>query len=81
MTTVDAAAVIWVVDDDRSVRFVLATALRQAGWEVVNVDGTLLAQKPKIAPHVPAMRQALAEASGMEFSGIGRRDGAHRIRH
>jgi len=27
-------ACIWVVDDDRSVRFVLATALRQAGWQV-----------------------------------------------
>ena len=26
-----AAARIWVVDDDRSVRFVLATALREAG--------------------------------------------------
>ena len=38
MTTVDAAAVIWVVDDDRSVRFVLVTALRQAGWEVAVFD-------------------------------------------
>ena len=29
---------IWVVDDDRSVRFVLATALRQAGWQVEAFD-------------------------------------------
>ena len=29
---------IWVVDDDRSVRFVLATALREAGFEVVGFD-------------------------------------------
>ena len=31
-------ACIWVVDDDRSVRFVLATALRQAGWQVEAFD-------------------------------------------
>ena len=35
----DAGAVrIWVVDDDRSVRFVLVTALRQAGWQVDGFD-------------------------------------------
>jgi len=31
------------------------------GWSVVNVDVTLLAQKPKIAPFVPRMRQTLAD--------------------
>ena len=30
---------IWVVDDDRSVRFVLSTALRDAGWQVRGFDG------------------------------------------
>jgi 2-C-methyl-D-erythritol 2,4-cyclodiphosphate synthase len=29
---------------------------------VVNVDATLLAEAPKIAPHIPAMRQKIAEA-------------------
>src|SRR3546814_17000123 len=29
---------IWVVDDDRSVRFVLATALQEAGFDVVGFD-------------------------------------------
>ena len=33
------SARIWVVDDDRSVRFVLSTALRDAGWNVRGFDG------------------------------------------
>jgi 2-C-methyl-D-erythritol 2,4-cyclodiphosphate synthase len=41
----------------------LATAmaqLRANGWRVVNVDCTVIAQRPRIAPHVPAMQQAIA---------------------
>lgn len=36
--------------------------LIRRGWQVVNVDVTLLAQAPKIAPYRQAMRQNLAEA-------------------
>lgn len=39
--------------------------IRNKGWTVVNVDVTLLAQKPKIAPFVPRMRQALADVMGL----------------
>ena len=55
MTTVDAAAVIWVVDDDRSVRFVLATALRQAGWEVAVFDSADAVLAALAAGQVPAL--------------------------
>src|SRR5690606_11751140 len=34
---------IWIVDDDRSVRFVLATALRDAGYEVEQFEGSAAA--------------------------------------
>ncbi len=29
--------------------------LTQAGWRIVNVDSTINAQRPKMAPHIPAM--------------------------
>lgn len=34
----------------------------QAGWQVVNVDSTVIAQGPKLAPHLLAMRQRIAQA-------------------
>lgn len=33
-----------------------------AGWRVINVDSTIVAQAPKMAPHIPAMRQRIASA-------------------
>ena len=44
----------------------VAEMVREQGWEIVNVDGTLLAQKPKIAPYVPQMRARLAEVLGLD---------------
>lgn len=32
----------------------------QAGWHVVNVDSTIVAQAPKMAPHIPAMIENIA---------------------
>ena len=31
-----------------------------AGWRVVNIDATLVAQAPKLSPHIPAMRANIA---------------------
>jgi 2-C-methyl-D-erythritol 4-phosphate cytidylyltransferase / 2-C-methyl-D-erythritol 2,4-cyclodiphosphate synthase len=36
-----------------------------AGWAIQNVDATLLVQRPKIAPHAPAMKQNIAESLGL----------------
>ena len=38
--------------------------LDEAGWQVGNVDATILAQKPKLAPHIPQMRDNLARHMG-----------------
>lgn len=39
--------------------------LDQAGWQVGNVDATILAQKPKLAPHILQMRDNLARHMGV----------------
>jgi 2-C-methyl-D-erythritol 2,4-cyclodiphosphate synthase len=39
-----------------------ARRVRAAGWEVVNVDSTIVAQAPKMAPHIEAMRERIAAA-------------------
>ena len=49
-------------------------ALREAralGWQVGNLDLTLLAERPKIARHVPAMRAKLAQMLGVEVAQVG----------
>mgnify|MGYP001103028003 CR=1 FL=1 len=44
----------------------VAGLLRVSGYRVGNVDATVLAQAPKLAPHIPQMRQNLAQAMGVE---------------
>lgn len=36
--------------------------LRREGYRVGNVDATIIAQRPKLAPYIPQMRQILAQA-------------------
>ncbi|MBK7529726.1 2-C-methyl-D-erythritol 2,4-cyclodiphosphate synthase [Piscinibacter sp.] len=36
--------------------------VQQAGWQVVNLDSTIIAEAPKMAPHILAMRQRIAQA-------------------
>ena len=35
-------------------------SVQELGWKIVNVDTTVIAQKPKLAPHIPAMRANIA---------------------
>lgn len=39
----------------------VATLMRQEGWEVVNLDVTVVAEAPRLAPHRHAMRSRIAE--------------------
>ena len=40
--------------------------LRDQGYTVANVDCTVIAQRPRLAPHIPEMRRRLAEAMELE---------------
>lgn len=40
--------------------------LSAAGWKVGNVDSTIVAQRPKLAPYLPQMQQNLARVMGVQ---------------
>lgn len=40
-------------------------SVQELGWKVVNVDTTVIAQKPKLAPHIPSMRANIAADLGL----------------
>jgi 2-C-methyl-D-erythritol 2,4-cyclodiphosphate synthase len=49
----------------------VAALLQQHGYAIVNVDATLIAQRPKIAPYIEQMQQNLADALGLAIGQIG----------
>ena len=44
---------------------------RQAGWVPANVDATVIAEAPRMGPHVPAMRQRIAACLGITPEAVG----------
>lgn len=44
--------------------------LEERGYEIANIDATILAERPKMAPHIPAMKTRLAEAMDVNESQI-----------
>lgn len=48
----------------------VATIAAQKNARVVNLDATLLAEAPKISPHIPAMQEKIAAALGVQVDAI-----------
>ena len=51
----------------------LAEAMRRvraAGFELINLDSTIVAQKPKLAPHIPAMCACIAADLGIAVNAV-----------
>ena len=42
--------------------------LNENGYEVVNIDSTIIAQMPKMKPHIPEMRKNIASACGVDVN-------------
>lgn len=49
----------------------VAGLIEHAGFGVSNVDATVIAQRPKLAPHIDRMRENIAAALGIEKSAVG----------
>ena len=47
-----------------------ARRVRAAGWQIGNLDSTIVAQAPKLMPHIPAMRQRIAEVLDLQLDQI-----------
>ena len=47
-----------------------AERVRSAGYQIINIDSTIVAQAPKMAPHIGAMRTCIAAALGLAEDAI-----------
>jgi 2-C-methyl-D-erythritol 2,4-cyclodiphosphate synthase len=47
-----------------------AARVRACGWEIANLDSTIVAQAPKLAPYITAMRACIAGALGLQLEQI-----------
>ena len=60
----------WENADSMTLLAHVLALLRGKGWQIVNTDATILAQAPKLAPHIPAMRARLAEVMGLDIAQV-----------
>ena len=56
--------------DSRELLRQVVALLKQNGYKVGSVDSTVIAQKPKMAPHIEQMRKNIAEDLNVDFSSV-----------
>jgi 2-C-methyl-D-erythritol 2,4-cyclodiphosphate synthase len=56
--------------DSRKLLRAVKALIEAAGWRVANLDSTIVAQAPKLAPHLPAMAANLAADLGIAVSQV-----------
>ncbi len=60
----------WRGADSLKLASAVADRLRESGFAIVNIDSTVIAQRPKLAPHIDAMRENIAVALGIDKSAV-----------
>ena len=60
----------WKGADSKVLLLEVVRLIGQHGWKVGNVDLTLILERPKIMPHVPAMRATLAPLLGVDMDAV-----------
>ncbi len=60
----------WKDADSRGLLRIVVGHLHEAGWRVGNVDATVIAQAPRLAPHVDLMRERLGGDLGTGPAGV-----------
>lgn len=49
----------------------VGTLVREKGWEIGNLQGTVICEAPRVRPHVEAMRENIARALAIEIDQVG----------
>ncbi|WP_322003118.1 2-C-methyl-D-erythritol 2,4-cyclodiphosphate synthase [Marinobacter alexandrii] len=60
----------WAGADSRDLLRRVMQRVREEGYGVINIDSTIIAQAPKMAPHIEAMRLNIAEDLGIPASRV-----------
>ena len=61
----------WLGADSLLLLEQVASLVRSRGWQVVNVDSVVVAERPKLKPHIETMRAAIAARIGLEAEQVG----------
>jgi 2-C-methyl-D-erythritol 2,4-cyclodiphosphate synthase len=62
---------VWAGADSIAMLRTVVDSLERDGWQVVNVDATVVAQQPRLAEFLEAMRDRVAEALGVPVQDLG----------
>ena len=60
----------WAGADSLLLLKAVTERLRSKGWRIGNIDATVLAERPKLMPHIPAMREKLAQAMAIDIDAV-----------
>ncbi len=60
----------WRGADSRELLRDVGERIAEAGYVVANIDATVVLQRPKLRPHIDAMRRVLAELLGVEVQQV-----------